>query len=34
MTLQETDTDPVYTFTSVYAITRTEFFATTQNALL
>lgn len=34
MTLQEIYTDPVHTFTSVYAITRTEFFATTQNALL
>lgn len=34
MTLQEIYADPVNTFTSVYAITRTEFFANTQNALL
>ena len=34
MTLQETYADPVNTFTSVYAITRAEFFAETQNALL
>ena len=34
MTLQETDTDLVNTFTSVYAITRVKFFAETQNALL
>lgn len=34
MTLQETDTDPVNAFTSMYAITRAEFFANTQNALL
>lgn len=34
MTLQEIDTDPVNTFTSVYAITRAEFFAETQNAPL
>ena len=33
MTLQETDTDPVNTVTSVYAITRTKFFARAQNAL-
>ena len=34
MTLQEIYADPVHTFTSVYAITRAEFFAETQNALL
>lgn len=34
MTLQETDTDPVNAFTSMYAIIRTVFFAETQNALL
>lgn len=34
MTLQETYVNPMHTLTSVYAITRTEFFATTQNALL
>ena len=34
MTLQETDTDPVNAFTSMYAITRVKFFAETQNALL
>lgn len=34
MTLQEIYADPVNTFTSVYAITRAEFFAETQNALL
>lgn len=33
MTLQEIYADPVHTFTSVYAITRTEFFANTQNAI-
>ena len=33
MTLQETYADPVNTVTSVYAITRTEFFANTQNAI-
>ena len=33
MTLQEIYADPVNTFTSVYAITRTEFFAKVQNAL-
>ncbi len=33
MTLQEIYTDPVNIFTSVYAITRTEFFANTQNVL-
>ena len=33
MTLQEIYTDPVHTFTSVYAITRTEFFAKVQNDL-
>ena len=27
MTLQETDTDPVHTVTSMYAVTRAEFFA-------
>lgn len=34
MTLQETDTDPVNAFTSIYAIIRTVFFAETQNTLL
>ena len=34
MTLQETYTDPVNAFTSMYAIIRTVFFAETQNALL
>ena len=34
MTLQEIYADPVNTFTSVYAITRAEFLAETQNALL
>lgn len=34
MTLQETDTDPVNAFTSMYAIIRTVFFAETQNAPL
>ena len=33
MTLQEIYADPVNTFTSVYAITRAEFFANTQNAI-
>ena len=33
MTLQEIYADPVNTFTSVYAITRAEFFAKVQNAL-
>ena len=32
--LQEMYADPVNTFTSVYAITRAEFFAKVQNALL
>ena len=34
MTLQEIYADPVHTFTSMYAIIRTVFFAETQNALL
>ena len=34
MTLQETYVNPMHTLTSVYAITRAEFFAETQNALL
>ena len=34
MTLQEIYADPVNTFTSVYAITRAEFLANTNNALL
>ena len=33
MTLQEIYADPVNTFTSVYAITRAEFFAKVQNDL-
>ena len=33
MTLQETYADPVNTVTSVYAITRAEFFAKVQNAM-
>ena len=34
MTLQETYVNPMHTLTSVYAITRAEFFAKVQNALL